>query len=351
MSSLTKTAFFTKKFIITFLIVAVLAISYFVLRPTGKKIWETIFPPPGEPALVAFGKLPELELAAGIKPPVNVVYKIETVTGNLKELEKQLKVFEIKEPIAAFGDLGKANKIAETFQFLTPPALVEGGKAHYFHRNDPDKTLTIELTTGNSTLESNYLNKQDVLTAMPKNEKDSKQLANHFMENFALESKGFPDKNITFVKYRIENGKLTEAVSLSAANLMQVNYNRADIDKVPVVSELYDKPKVMVLVSAEDIVAANFSVVNIEKYKFSTYPLKGVKKAFDDLKNGKAIYNKELKEDTFAIRDIGLGYLEVSRDVPYLQPVYIFKSDEGLAAYVPAVSDEYLITKAPVNIN
>lgn len=326
--------------------VGFLAISYFVLRPTGKKVWEIIFPPPGEPALIAFGKLPKLSLSEGIKPPAGVVYKVETVSGNLNELEKQLKVFEIKKPDAAFGDLTKANKIAGSLQFSTPPALVDGGKAHYVHRNEPDKTLTIELTTGNSTLESNYLNKQNILTGVPKSEKESMQLANRFMENFALAAKGFPQENITFVKYRIEGGKLSEAVLLSSANLMQVNFNRADIDKVPVVSELWDKPKVMVLVSAEDIVAANLNIVNVERYKFSTYPLKGVKKAFDELKSGRAVFNKQLKEDTFAIRDVALGYVEVDEDVHHLQPVYIFKSDEGLAAYVPAVADEYIVKNA-----
>lgn len=340
MSNLTKTAFFTKKFLITFSIIIALVIAYFSLRTVSKSIFQSIFPPPGDPALVAFGKLPELEISQGVKAPVGVEYKIETVSGQLAELAKQLKVFTIKESVAAFGDLAKANSVAQSIRFTLPALKVENGKATYVDKSDLGKTLTVELSTGNLSLDSNYLNSQEIITSSPKNDQASKSIAENFLSNLNFPYKDFP--NVQFIKYKIDNGKLTEALSLSSANLIQINYRRADIDKVPVIPLMHNEPKIRVLVSATQVVSANVAIWGIEKYKFSTYPLKGVKKAFDNLSSGQAIYSQDIKGNTFFIRSVGLGYLEPGEFVPYLQPVYVFKSDDGLEAYVRAVNDEYI---------
>jgi hypothetical protein len=143
MSSLTRTAFFAKKILIGLAVIVVAAVAYFSLRTIGTAILSSIFPSAGEPPLVAFGKLPRLQFSEGIKPPAGVVYKIETVSGHLVEVAKQLKVFAIKKPVAAFGDLTKANNIAESIRFQAPPDSVENGTAVYFDKSDTGKILTI----------------------------------------------------------------------------------------------------------------------------------------------------------------------------------------------------------------
>ena len=40
-----------------------------------------------------------------------------------------------------------------------------------------------------------------------------------------------------------------------------------------------------------------------------------------------------------------LVYLDTDVTTTFLQPVYVFASDDNLAAYVPAVSSDYLISK------
>lgn len=340
MSNLTKTAFFTKKFLTGLFIILVLVIAYFSLRTIAKSIFTSAFPSAGDPPLVAFGKLPQLQFSRGIKPPKEVTYKIETVSGHLVEVAKQLKVFTIKEPIAAFGDLTKANNIAQSIRFTVPPAAVENGEAIYLDRSLISKTLTIELITGNLSLTSNYLNNQAVITSSPKNELGSKSIADAFLSNLKFPVNDFGD--VQFTKYKVDNGRLTEVSSLSNANLIQISYNRADIDKVPIMALGQNESRVRVLVTATDVVLANVAVSGIEKYKFSTYPLKGVKKAFEDLSTGYAIYNKDIVGSIFTIRNVDLAYLETDEFVPFLQPVYVFESDDGLEAYVRAISDEFI---------
>ena len=344
MLSLTNTAFFTKKFIIGFLILLVIIIAYLTLSSTGKNIYNALFPNPN-PSLVAFGKLPELDISEGIKPQPNITYKVDTVSGQLDELDHDLKVFTIKSGVAAFGDLAKANIIAEAKQFTTPPTKLENGKATYIDKNNPNRQIVIELITGNIIFNIDYLNNQQVISSQPNKEAESLKIATDFLKNQEFSGADFPIDKISYIKYKIDNGKLVEALSLSGANLMQIIYNRADIDKIPVAYSSFYKPKVNVLVSSTEVVAAKFNISNIEKYRFSTYPLKGVKKAYEDLKVGKAIFNKIFDGKEFLIRNVSLAYLDTDVTTTFLQPVYVFASDDNLAAYVPAVSSDYLISK------
>ncbi len=344
MLSLTNTAFFTKKFLIGLLILLVIIIAYLALSSTGKNIYHALFPNPNPP-LVAFGKLPKLDISEGIKPQPNITYKVDTVSGQLDELARDLKVFTIKAGVAAFGDLTKANKIAGEKAFTIPPVNLENGKATYLDKKDPNRFLTIELTTGNIYLISDYLHSQRVIMSQPNSEVESLKIATGFLKNQEFSRADFPIDKISYIKYKVDNGKLVEALSLSGANLMQIIYNRADIDNIPVVYSSYNKPKVNMLVSTTEVESGKFVISNIEKYRFSTYPLKGVKKAYEDLKAGKAILNKIFEGSEFPIRNVFLAYLDTDLTTTFLQPVYVFGSDDNLAAYVPAISNDYLISK------
>lgn len=344
MPSLTSTAFLTKKFLIGILILLVIIIAYLSLSSTGKNIYNSLFPNPN-PSLIAFGKLPELNISEGIKPQSNIIYKVDTVSGQLDELSRDLKVFSIKSEVAAFGDLAKSNKIAEAKQFVTPPIKLENGKATYVDKNNPNRLLTIELVTGDIILNSDYLNSQQVITTQPKNEAGSLKIVSDFLKNQEFSDTDFPASKIGYIKYKVDNGKLVEALSISGANLMQIIYTRADIDKIPVIYSSYYKPKINVLVSSTEVVSAKFTISSIEKYRFSTYPLKGVKKAYEDLKTGNAIFNKVFDGNEFLIKNVSLAYLDTDQPYSYLQPVYVFGSEDNLAAYVPAVRSDYIASK------
>ena len=70
--------------------------------------------------------------------------------------------------------------------------------------------------------------------------------------------------------------------------------------------------------------------------------MKGVDKAYQELQEGKGVFNKEIDTNFFPIRDVSLGYLETEVFQKYLQPVYVFRSDEGLLAFVSAVDESWL---------
>lgn len=347
MASLTITALYSKKILFGFSIFLGSLLLLFIVFTFGKSIFEMMFPLKPDPALVAFGKLPKLPLTEGTRPPKNVTYKIETVSGDLKELKTKLKVFAIEVNNAPkFGDLGSANSKAQKAQFVLPPTGVVSEVATYTDVANKSRILTIDTISGDMSLKTDYLNNIDAISSQIKDEGAVKSTAQTFLSTFGLDPASYPKEKITTTRYKIDGGKLTEAISGSSTNLISVNFNRAELDTIPVVYSSFDRPKVTALASAAGVVSAKATLTKIQEYRFSTYPLKGINKAFADLQAGKVIYNKELNGSEFAIRDVSLAYLDTDSAQAFLEPVYVFTGDGGLAAYVSAISDAWITTKS-----
>lgn len=342
MSSLTSTAQFTRKAVIAFGILLGATILVIVAVNIGKSVYRSFFPVAPAPALIAFGKLPAINLDEGVQPPSGVKYKIETVTGELAEQSRELKVFAIDSPTIRFGDVQRTDSLAAALGFKTPAVTGDTQKATYISAQDKTRTLEIGITSGIASINSDYFNNQSLIASQIRDENRAKGTADGIVSAFGLRGAHYPSEKIGFVKYKIDSGKLTEVTALPSANLIQVNYNRADLDKIPVVYPNYQKSKVRVLVSANGAVAANVNITRIQPFRFSTYPLKGISAAFENLKAGEAVYNKEYTGDVFEIRDVGLAYLDTESYEPYLLPVYVFKSDSGLEAYVGAIADIFV---------
>lgn len=347
MASLTIAAQYSKKILLVFSIFLGSLILLFIVFIFGKGIFRMIFPPTPDPALVAFGKLPEISLTEGAHPPKNVTYKIETISGDLKELKTKLKVFTIEGSSAPkFGDLANSNAKAQKAKFAVPPTSVVDKLATYTDLTNKSKILTIDTIGGDMSFESDYLNKTELINNQIKDEAGTKSSAQAFLSIFGLNAATFPNEKIITKRYKIDGGKLTEAISGSPANILQVNFYRGDLDGIPVVYSSLEKPKVTALVSSLGVVSAKAQIAKIQEYRFSTYPLKGINKAFADLKSGKAVYNGELEGSEFPIREASLAYLDTDSPQAFLEPVYVFSADEGLAAYVSAISEDWIKTKS-----
>ncbi len=344
MANLTATAQFSRKAFMVLMVVLGLVLAGFLIITFSAPIRDSLFPTQAV-AIAAFGKLPPVNLSEGVSAPGGVNYTIETVSGNLPNLPTIVNVFAIQSPLPSFGDLDRAKRLAINAGFGDQTINNVGGKA-IFTNTEQGISLTIDTATGNFVVSSDYFNNQKVLSTNPKPENISINTARKFISNFNFSESDFPSINVETINYKVDGNKLSEALSVASSNLMQVNFGRADLDEFPIISSNFKNPNLWVLISADGVVAAKNSTQNILKYKFSTYPLMGVPKALDQLKAGKGAYNKELKGTNFPIRSVKLGYLETGRPQNYLEPVYIFNSDEGLLAYVGAI-DETWINSTP----
>ncbi|MBI2012605.1 hypothetical protein HYS90_01600 [Candidatus Curtissbacteria bacterium] len=341
MATLTQTSIFSRKainFLVTTLGVVVII---FVAIRFGKTIKNAIFPPPPPPSTVAFGKIPPLDLSEGVKPSSDLNFQLETITGELPRLVERTKVFTIESEQASFGALEQTKIKVANIGFSKEPIEISGNVAKFLDPQEPGRNLTINIITGNFTLDSNFRGDPKIAESRPISIEDTLEQASQFLNQMDIDSKEYPKEKAQTLKFRIEGGQLVEVPALSGTNIVQINFVMDDIDNVGVFSPRYRQSRVKIFVSANSVVAAEVDRVVLERYRFATYPLKPLDRAFAQLKSGKGSLNREPSGVRVPIREVVLGYLDTGAS-GYLQPVYVFKSDNGLIAYVPAVDDSWL---------
>lgn len=341
MATLTDTAIFSKKALNFLVFVLGITIVLFVGWRLGKALKNIILPPPSPPATVAFDKISPLDLSEGIKPQGQVTFSIETITGDLPKSPKTGKVFMVLTEESFFGALERTKIKVANIGFNTPPQLA-GNVATFIDPKEGGRTLVINIVDGNFKFDSNYINDPQILSSRPKSLEDAVEKASSFLSAMDMDRNEFPTSKTETLKYKIENDKLVETPAISSANLVQVNFSRANLDNIAFFTPRTRETFVKVLVSKEKIVFAEVDKVSIERHKFSTYPLKEPRVAYEDLKNGKGVFNREVEGSRFPIRDVTLGYLESKKPQGFLQPIYVFRSDHGLAAYVGAVDEGWV---------
>ncbi len=347
MATLTKTVFFSKKALsLVGLALGAILILIILSRVAGS-IKNIFFPPPPIAAGVAFDKIPQLDLSEGVKPPENMHYTVETISGDLPTLASQAKVFKIAQPVSKFGNLQDASDKAKGAGFSDVPKEQIGSVIKFADPKENTRVLTIDTISQAISLDSQFLNNPEVFTAKLKSQEDGKKNALNFFESLKLPIKDLPQDKIFLENYKVVNGILEKAVSLSDANLVKTVFTRDNVDSLPIINPNFDKPLIFALATDKKVVQAGYSISDIQKFKFSTYPLKGTKAAFEDLKKGGGALNKKTDSNVFPIRNVTLGYLETEKYQPYLQPVYIFASDDNLLAYVSAVESGWSTSQAP----
>ena len=342
MTTLTETASFSRKAIVRVGKLLALIVGVYIVFRIGGLVFNAVFPPAPPPPTVAFGKLPQLDLSEGIASPDNLALKVETISGDIPNLVSSTKVFAVKNPDVTFGTLNDAASIATRLGFLAQTQDLGQGKVRFADAKQSGKFLTIEAATNNFKLESNFLDTAAILSSRPKSLESVGAMATDFIKNFGVSDVDYPSDLISTFLFSVDNGKLVNANSLSSANVVQVIFGRADLDKIGIMSLNANYPLVWVMVSDKGVLAGEKSSNQIQKFKFSTYPLKGSMAAFEELKSGRGIFNKLPRDNNFSIRNVRLAYVETRRLQSYLQPVYIFEGDDNVLAYLPAVADDWI---------
>lgn len=354
MANLTQTSSVAKRIFSVFLMLLAAVILFLIFLKILDFV-KTTFWPPSYPPSVAFGKLPVLDISDGIRPPANINYSINTVSGNLPNMPNYALVFAVEQNQSSFGDLARTQQKAQNVGFNNPPIYNNPPVAQFIDSKNPNKMLLYNTATNTFILQSDYITNIGVLSAKPTTVEDSISNAFSFIAQLGVNQAEFTQKGANTLTYKIEGLKLIRTPAVAGSNLVQVNFNRTDIDKIPVFYPKVVNPEIWTLVSGKDVVYAKSYAWSLEKNKFATYPLKSVSKALDELKAGNAIYNKLLSDDDptapipqtdFHIFDVTLGYLITEKPQPYLQPVYVFRGDKGQNAYVSALDSSWILDKS-----
>lgn len=341
MVSLTSASQFSKKSSVWFAISIAALLVLIVLFIFGKSIFTSLVPPIPLPATVAFGKIPAFNIENGIRTTAGSTFVLQTISGDLPNLPTQAKVFATREDVPSFSAADEVKKMARGAGFFEDSSQISGGIVRFTSSEKPDKTLNVDTLSGNFDLQSDYT--EEVKLAQNKliDLNTVKNTANSFFAHFNLNPAEYPTEKIKDKKYRFENSNLIEVNALAGANVIEIDYYPADLDKLPVIPAHFDKSDIYALIVGDEVVVAKMQNLKLERNKFATYPLKGVAAAFEDLKAGRGYLNLRASTNEIGIRDVKLGYvIDDSRE--FLQPVYLFYGFGDLIAYVPALNNNWV---------
>lgn len=380
--SLTTTAKNTKK---AFLIFTAISIIYllgrYLIVPTGKSIYASIFPPKNPPNPI-FGVLPPLQFESqkilGTQSPQ---YLLNTTTGKLPgNLPTRMTVYKYAPAEFSYEAGKKAVRHAETLGF-TENMLTTSLKGNTYEWVEPQ-------TGANLTIE---INSDDLMMQTPKEaymltyaEGSINKMAAISKAKEILNSVGrFSDPlyrsgNQKAELGSIENGTIKYTTYAPEAEIAVVDFFRS-INKYPIVGPIYEQGLIRLYIgnpSGEGNVAKILSHPNIQYYNReivvqsnATYPIIPVTTAWGEIVKGMGIISyvkpntqspfeeyKPVNISQILVNDISLAYYDDREGQAYLQPIYVFEgnylgptpADKGeIVLYYPAVSGEYVKKATP----
>ncbi len=329
-----------------------LMVLYFILRIsliTGTFMIKVLFPPKPPVPTMQFGLIP-LPSIDSLKTDGNIEYKLDTISGRLPSgLPSQMPVFKVIIPKRDIFAEQKAKQIAEYFGFKNS-AYAEISNIEWKWQNlVPQRSLNLNILTFNYVIDPNltqlnlYLKRGDAINPEQAKTTALNILANHTFVDFKRDEKKLMTE-ITFA--RINQEVLEEAPSLSEAQLTKVDvYRTIDYSnsQFKIYGIKYDFSYINYYLaqgytSPNQILKANVAYWDFDPEKGSTYPLKNINTAWNEInagngtivkltEEGEDIYKPYIQKNikTVKIKSVELAYI-IDKDLPkFIQPIYIFK--------------------------
>ncbi len=309
-----------------------------------KRIYLAINPPPPPAPTVRYGKLPKL-IFPETDPNYKPQYKLETIEGGLPKLPNTSRVYFVTINKSRILELERIKSKARVLGFDQEPVKVDDQTYKFVSSNMPAE-LIVNIIYNSYAYKYNWRSDPKILDerAVP-NSGQALLDAKSLWQNLGLLANDLANGKSKITYLAGGTGELVPTISLSEANFVRVDMFRADKDGLKVVAPKGEESPVNVTLSGSSdrskrIVEANYSYSRILDNDFSTYPLKGVDKAWEELQQELG-YIAHPGAVQVTVRKVSLAYYESGQPQEFLQPVYVFEGDGGFIAYVSAVSVEY----------
>lgn len=345
MASLTHTAYVSRKLIKYGGVGLVAFVVLWSTLSAAVKAYRAAHPPYVAPT-VRYGVLPKTVFPTKEFNKKN--FTLELPNDAFPKFKDQAKVYVIFRPSNSFLALESDTETAKGLGFNIKPNEIRPG-LYQFSNPNLNQTLIMNVLDGSFKMEYPYQNDQMLLTpGLVPSKNDAVSIAKSFLRSGDKWKEDLESgvQNVSFM--RIDMNILTEVKSQAEANLVRVDFFRKYFDdEIKMMASEPNKASISVLVSGSTvegkrIVEANYKYINIDRQQFSTYPIKNVTDAWEELKNGNYWPAQDSNKDNVTIRRVYLAYFEPITLTNYLQPVYVFEGDDNFIAYVPAVSEKYV---------
>lgn len=313
--------------------------------------YKKIFPAPPPAPTVKFGTLTKIPFPVnGISAKLN--YTLETPEGGFPtNIPTQAKVYFMPKINANLLSLDVAKQKAKALGFPNDPEQLSDTLYKFTNSNYPT-TLTMNIVTGTFSISYDLASDRSPLDIKP----PVAEIAASEFRSFLSAADILPEDlegPTTHEFFKLSDGKLAPALSLSESDVVKVNLFRKKYDELPSVTGNPIEGNVWAIVSGsgtkeQKLIASEYHYYGVDESQYSTYPIKTPEQAYSELTNGTAFLadlglNKD--GDSLKIRRIYLAYFDPEEPSDFYQPVYVFEGDNGFIAYTPAVTSDYYESK------
>lgn len=344
MTTLTETAYYTRKAINWGIIGLII---FFILRflfDSAINTWQRLHPPPPPPPTVAFGKLPALKLPENGSASTSLKFTLETIEGKPYIASTSAAVYFIPKPAPNLLALTRAKQFAGRLNFTNEPTTDNQIIFHFIDSINPARYLDFNIVTNNFDL--NYDYSSDVSLFNEKNLPSAAQAmqeTKNFLQNFGLYSSALVagEEKITYLA--LSGNNLLPATSYSEANAIRVDLGRANLEDLKLFPTNPQTELVYFIFSpsldqTKKFLKISYKFWPVEIDQRATYPLKTAEAAWEELKNNKGyVALPPLSGNQVVVRKISLGYFYPDDYQPFLQPIYVFEGDPNFLGFVPAI--------------
>jgi hypothetical protein len=348
MSSLTETAYYTRR-AINWTILGIIA--YFILRFSWTifvALWLTVFPPHAPPPNHAFGKLPAIKFPPVATPSGTLTFQLETIQGTVPQASPSAAVYFMPKSSPNLLGLSNTQEFAKKLQF-DPTPIQESKNIYRF--NDPEEPLRrmrYDIVSKNFIIR--YAFERDAAVFIEKNFTSSESIqqeALDMLESYSLYPDDLDEGPVTISYLRLLGNQLVPTTSLSQSDAVRVDFFRKAIGGSPVITPSADEAHVSIIFSGsrgskKRLLQFAYTYWPIDYTTNATYALKSSTQAWEELQQGKGyILRYPKNSSTAVVRNAHLAYYDSFDPQTYLQPVFVFEGDNGFLAYVPAVTAEW----------
>lgn len=349
MTSLTITAYHTRRAInwgiLSIIVYIILRLSWGIFAA----IWLMLFPPAPIPPNYAFGKLPALKFPQSTRS-AELQYRLETVEGYVPPASESAMVFFMPKNAASLLDLTNAKEFAKQLEFTSEPIQ----ETKYLYRfTDPQNSLRqmlYDLVSKNFSMKYFYPQDPSLFTErdvpLPQNALSEAQ---GILQSYMLYPSDIA-KGSTSIQYlKFMGDTLVQTTSHSQADAIRIDFFRAPIADTKIFSPNPDQGPITFIYSGSKsskkrLLEFTYAYWPIDPLTNATYGLKTSSQAWTELQSGGGYIAKYPKGDRqdVVIRKVYLGYYDSLESQTYLQPIFVFEGDNGFMAYVPAITSDWI---------
>ncbi len=331
---------------------SIVLFSFLILRQVfifSITIYKKLNPPPPPPPTRGFGLLPKIEFPELTN--YQYQFQLQTPKGTLPKFDEQVIVYAMQPQKSTFSDLDDSKKLAKNIGFIGSPISISPTIYQWKMTIPAPLILKSNIITGAFDLEYQWQLDASIIryNNLPGKNQSIKDIQAFFDKLQLIQQDiNYDEADIDY--FKASSNKMVPAPSLSEANFTQVNLFRKNIDNIPVLTPNPDQGIIKIIMSGSNnlfkkFVKVEYNYFPIKYQTHHTYIKKPITQAWDELINGQAYIAKvENDPNSVNIRRIFLSYYDSYNRQKYLQPIYVFKGDDGknheFVAYVSAIKTD-----------